>query len=45
MATRKPLKAMTAVQALCKTAKTIPDQLKSLRLTRKILERDASECP
>src|ERR1700756_5034626 len=31
MATRTPLMAMTAVQALCRIAKTIPDQPKTFR--------------
>ena len=31
MATRTPLMAMTAVQALCNTAKRIPDPFSSLR--------------
>jgi hypothetical protein len=41
MATRTPLMAMTAVQALCKMAKTMLDQLRSLMLTSDIFERDA----
>src|SRR6267154_3934138 len=34
MATRMPLMAMTAVQALCRIAKTIPDQPNSWRRER-----------
>src|SRR5882724_6034496 len=34
MATRMPLMAMTAVQALCRIAKTIPDQLNNLSRER-----------
>src|SRR5260370_37849980 len=35
MATRTPLMAMTAVQALCKIAKTIPDQPNNLSRERR----------
>src|SRR5437667_11311213 len=37
MATRRPLMAMTAVHALCNTAKTMLDQLSSLGFTSKSL--------
>jgi hypothetical protein len=43
MATRRPLMAMTAVQALCKMAKTMLDQLMSLLLASDTSGREASE--